>query len=141
MFDPTQLTGLIEPVLRNLNLSGDYSSYIMVAAGLMLSGIFAPLIFSLLRLAISISVETIRVPIRWTRGISNELAIAIYRHGPLFSRQLARPLALALLVGVGYLVVAASFGGKASSQAAKQTATTAATCSGEIVDLSCPRPR
>lgn len=141
IFDPMHIQGLVEPILKGLNISGAYAPYLGGVAVLLVGGFFAPLIGAFLRLSIAIVIETFRVPLRWMRGIRNELARAIYQHGPLLSRQIARPLALALLIGAGYLVLAASVRGKSAIRSTSQNATAASSCSGEIVDLACPRPR
>lgn len=139
--DLVPLKGFVDSILNELNLSGNYATYLTLAAVLFLLGLFAPLIGALLRLILSILGETIRVPLRWTRGITNELAIAIYRHGPLFSRNIARPLAIALLIGAGYAAFSASTARNSRLATSQPGTSAAAKCSGEIVDLSCPRPR
>lgn len=131
----------MDPVLKGLNIPADYTPYVTIAAVLLVTGLCAPLIGALLRLIIAITVETIRIPIRSTRGISNELARVIYRHGPLFSQQVARPLALALMIGAGCLIISATFRGASPVQSAKKDSTAATSCSGEIVALTCPRPK
>jgi hypothetical protein len=115
----------------------------MPLAACFVFGLVAPLVTSVLRLALQLTVQIIRAPLMWIRGISNELAIVIYRHGPGFTRVIARPLAVAVIVAVGYAVsTQLQWKGGAPAAPSTLTASTAAPdCSGDIIPLNCPRKR
>jgi hypothetical protein len=135
------LTSKIEPLLGRFDMVERYGSWLWIGGGLLALGVIAPLLGAIARFAVSLGIQTIRAPLRWARGISNELAYVIHRHGPGFTRVIARPLAVAILIGAGY-AVSTQLGFKSKPPTSPpQQPKIELNCSGDVVPLSCPPRR
>ena len=135
------ITSKLAPFLGRLDLMEGSGSWLWIGGGVLALGVVAPLLGAIARFAVSLGVQTIRAPLRWTRGISNELAYVIHRHGPGFTRVIARPLAVAILIGAGYAVsTQLEFKSKPPTPHPHQPKIEL-NCSGEVVPLSCPPRR
>ena len=137
--DLSAITSALQTQLGQFEIPAEYGSWIWVVAGTLGLGIVTPLIGAVTRLGISIAVQTIRAPLGWLRGISNELARIIYYHGPGFTRVIARPLAVVLLVSTGYIVSTQLEFKKSAAPSVTAPSKASTDCTGEIVPLNCPR--
>ena len=129
------------PTSLNAGLSSPYAIGGAVLLGYVLLGNFITsvirLVFSLVRLAISF-------PLNLATHTLNRLTFVTRRYGPIASYHLSRPIVVGLLLLGGY-VASTKLGAPAAkataARAAKTDVESALQCSGDIIDLACPRKR
>lgn len=103
---------------------------------------FGRLVFALLRLIGSIGGLLLSYPVNVLTGGVNRLTYMTRRYGPFVSYYLSRPLAVCLLVLGGYIVATKiSTAEQGRSVKAAVAAAPGLQCSGEIIDLACPKKR